>query len=125
MDPPLKRDVNTVDNLQRLHQLSRTWNMIFQDLGDLEERIDFLVDAAKKLSDAGLEAQSAIESFKFFRDRNHLRQRWVSSFGDRTKLIINFVFSVASHNSNQTNLVIAGSTKIIAETKQDNSSMIT
>jgi hypothetical protein len=67
--------------------------MIFQDLGDLEERLDFLMDTAKKLNDAGLETRSATESFKFFRDRNHLRQRWVSSFGDRTRLIINFVFS--------------------------------
>jgi hypothetical protein len=126
MDPPLKRHVNTVDNLQRLHQLSRTWNMIFQDLGDLEERLDFLMDTAKKLNDAGLETRSATESFEFFRDRNHLRQRWVSSFGDRTRLIINFVFSIASHNSIQTNLAIAGTSKIIAEeTKKDNSSMIT
>jgi hypothetical protein len=93
--------------------------MIFQDLGDLEERLDFLMDTAKKLNDAGLETKSATESFKFFRDRNHLRQRWVSSFGDRTRLIINFVFS-------ESNLTIAGTTNIIAkETKQDNSSMIT
>jgi hypothetical protein len=126
MDPPLKRHVNTVDNLQRLHQLSRTWNMIYEDLGDLGERLDFLIDSSKKLQDAGFKTMSTIESLKFLRDRNQLRRRWVSSFGERTKLIIHFVFSIDAQANNQTNLEIANTSSIIAkETQKDNSSMIT
>ncbi len=82
--------------------------MLFQDLGDLEERLDFLIETARKLDEAGIrQAKSAIESFQFFRARNHLRQRWTSSFGERTKLIINFIFS-------ETNLGIATITTKIA-----------
>jgi len=126
MDPPLKRHVNTVDNLQRLHQLSRTWNMVYEDLGDLEERLDFLTDTSKKLQDAGCKTTSAVESLKFLRDRNHLRRRWVSSFRERTQLIIHFLFSIDSQVNNQTNLEIAGTSSIIAkEAAKDNASMIT
>lgn len=126
MDPPLRRDVNTVENLQLLHQLSRTWNMIYEDLGDLEERLDFLISTATKLSSADFKTTSTTEWLKFVRDRNHLRRRWVSSFGERTNLIIHFVFSIDSQINNQTNLEIAETTSIIAkETQRDNSSMIT
>jgi hypothetical protein len=126
MDPPLKRHVNTVDNLQRLHQLSRTWNMIYEDLGDLEERLDFLLSTAAKLTPVGLKTNSTAESLTFIKERNHLRRRWVSSFGERTKLIIHFVFSIDSQTNNQTNLEIASTSSIIAkETQRDNSSMIT
>jgi hypothetical protein len=108
MDPPLRRDINTVGNVQNLHELSRTWNMLFEDLADLEERLNFLIETAGKLDEAGIrQAKSAIESFQFLRARNHLRQRWVSSFGQRTKLIINFIFS-------ETNLGIATITTRIA-----------
>lgn len=127
MDPPLKPDALDKSGLQKLHQLSRTWNMIFEDLGDLEERIDVLVETATKLEAAKVkDVLSAIESFKFLRSRNHLRRRWVTSFGERTKLIIGFVFSLASQKDGETNLRIANLTSTIAEeTRQDNSSMIT
>ena len=50
----------------------------------------------------------------------------MTSFGERTKLIIGFVFSVAGQNDAQTNLEIANLTTMIAEeTQKDNSSMIT
>jgi hypothetical protein len=127
MDPPLKPEVLDKSGLQELHRLSRTWNMIYEDLGDLEERLDALIDAAAKLEAANVgDTQSAIESFRFLRARNHLRRRWVTSFSERTKLIIGFVFSIASQEDNQTNLDIANFTSTIAEeTRQDNSSMIT
>lgn len=127
MDPPLRRIVSTPDGLQSLHQLSRTWNMIYEDLNDLSERLDMLIETAAKLDSAGVrDSQSAIESFRFLYGRNHVRRRWVTSFGERTKLVINFVFSIASQKNNQTNLEIASLTSTIAEeTQQDNSSMIT
>ena len=101
--------------------------MIYEDLGDLEERLDVLIETASKLEAAHVQdVQSAIESFKFVRRRNHLRRRWATSFGERTKLIIGFVFSIASQEGNQTNMDIAKSTSTIAEeTRRDNSSMIT
>ncbi len=127
MNPPLKSHISTVENIQSLHQLSRTWNMIYEDLGDLSERLDFLLSTSYKLRDAGLShTSSAIESFEFLKARNILRRRWVTSFSERTKLIINFVFSIASQNHGETNLRIASLTSTIAEeTHKDNSSMIT
>jgi hypothetical protein len=127
MNPPLKPEISDKSGLQQLHQLSRTWNMIYEDLGDLEERFDVLIETAAKLEAAKVkDAQSAIESFKFLRARNHLRRRWATSFGERTKLIIGFVFGIASQSDAQTNLNIANLTSTIAEeTRRDNSSMIT
>ena len=134
MDPPLRADVRTVGGLQRLHRLSRTWNMVFEDHGDLEERMELLIETAKKLDEAGIRhSKSTIEALEFLRARIHLRRRWVTSFGERTKLIINFVFGIAAENANQTNLrnadtnlEIAVLTSTIAEeTQKDNSSMIT
>jgi len=127
MDPPLKDEVLDKRGLQRLHQLSRTWNMINEDLRDFEERLDLLIGTAKKLEAAKVkDTQSAIESFQFLRARNHLRRRWATSFGERTKLIIGFVFNLASQRDGETNLQIANLTRTIAEeTRQDNSSMIT
>jgi hypothetical protein len=120
MNPPLKDEALDRKGLQTLHQLSRTWNMIYEDLGDLEERIDVLIETATKLEAARVrDVQSAVESFKFLRARSHLRRRWVTSFGERTKLISGFVYG-------ETNLKIANLTSMIAEeTRQDNSSMIT
>jgi hypothetical protein len=101
--------------------------MIYEDLGDLEERLDVLIETASKLEAANVKnIQSAVESLKFIRGRNHLRRRWVTSFGERTKLIIGFVFGIASQKDNETNLKIAHSTSMIAdETRRDNSAMIT
>jgi hypothetical protein len=121
MNPPLRSEVLDKKGVEELHRLSRTWNMIHEDLGDLEERLDVLMEAASKLEAANFEGvQSAIESFRF------LRRRWVTSFGERTKLIIGFVFALASQKDGETNLDIANLTSTIAEeTRQDNSSMIT
>lgn len=98
--------------------------MIFEDLHDFEERCDLLIEAAHKLPLPDI--QSAIESFQFLKARDKLRRRWVASFAEQTKLIINFVFSQATQENGQTNLDIADLTATIAkETQQDNSSMIT
>ena len=100
--------------------------MIYEDLGDLSERHDLLLSTATKLNSAGLKTTLTTESLTFMKERNHLRRRWVSSFGERTKLIIHFVFSIDCQTNNQTNLEIASTTSVIAkETQRDNSSMIT
>jgi len=50
----------------------------------------------------------------------------VSSFGERTKLIIGFLFSLASQENSQANVKIAATSRFIArETQRDNSSMMT
>lgn len=126
MDPPLNRHINAIDSLQTLHQLSRTWNMIYEDLGDLEERLDFLISTSGKFSAAGLRMRTVTEHLEFLKGRNHLRRRWVTSFGERTKLIINFVFSLANQENSRANVKIAVTSGIIArETQRDNSSMMT
>ncbi|KAE9362888.1 hypothetical protein N431DRAFT_499227 [Stipitochalara longipes BDJ] len=94
MDPPLNRHINAIDSMQTLHQLSRTWNMIYEDLGDLEERLDFLLSTSDKLSATGIQS------------------RIVTSFRERTKLIINFVFSLANQ-------------EIARQAQRENSSMMT
>jgi hypothetical protein len=126
MDPPLNRHINAIDSMQSLHQLSRTWNMIYEDLGDLSERLDFLLSTAGKLSNAGIKTTSTTEHLEFVKARNGLRRRWVTSFGERTKLIINFVFSLESQENGAINVRIARTSGWIArETQRDNSSMMT
>ncbi len=126
MDPPLNRHINAIDSMQKLHQLSRTWNMIYEDLGDLEERLDFLLSTSEKLASAGIQTRALVEYITFVRGRNHLRRRWVTSFGERTKLIINFVFSIeGEENSKATTRLAATTTFIAKETARDNNSMMT
>lgn len=112
MDPPLNRHINTIDSIQTLHQLSRTWSIIYEDLGDLEERLDFLILTSEKLTAAGIQTRGVAEYLAFVRARNYLRRRWVTSFGERTKLIINFVFSLANQ-------------EIARQAQKENSSMMT
>ncbi|PMD17777.1 hypothetical protein NA56DRAFT_265976 [Hyaloscypha hepaticicola] len=119
MDPPLNRHINSIDSMQKLHQLSRTWNMIYEDLGDLEERLDFLLSTSEKLSSVGIQTRAVVEYITFVRGRNHLRRRWVTSFGERTKLIINFVFSIEGEENSKSITFIA------KETARDNNSMMT
>lgn len=141
MDPPILTQVLDPQNLQNLHELLRTWNMLYEDLGDLEERLDFLIDVSNQLKGIGVQRCSyAAEAFRFLRARNHVRQRWVTSFGHRTKSISTFVFSLEAQKVNQstldnaqenkrntlTNIRIQDLTaKIANETAKDNSSMIT
>lgn len=141
MDPRIRTDLLNPENIQTLHTLSRTWNMLFEDLGDLDERLEFLIEISRKTGIAGIrESTSAAEAFQFLRARNRVRRRWVTSFGERTKLITNFVFNLEAQKVNQasldsaeenkrnskTNVEIQRLTATIAdETAKDNSSMIT
>lgn len=134
MNPPIRGKVLQPNHLQDLHTLSRTWNMLFEDLGDLGERLDFLIETSQKLKQLGVKhSTSAAEAFQFLHARNKVRRRWVTSFGERTKLISHFVFSFAAQNVNQasldnatTNMEIQRLTARIAdEAAKDNYSMIT
>jgi hypothetical protein len=126
MDPPLNRHINAIDSLQTLHRLSRTWNMIYEDLGDLSERLDFLISTTQKLASAGIQTRTVVEHLNFARARNCLRRIWVTSFAERTKLIVGFVFSLASQEHSKANVRIAVTSSFIArETQKDNSSMMT
>ncbi|KAH7309271.1 hypothetical protein BKA65DRAFT_170849 [Rhexocercosporidium sp. MPI-PUGE-AT-0058] len=134
MNPPIRDKVLQPSHLQDLHTLSRTWNMLFEDLGDLGERLDFLIETSQKLKQLGIKhSTSAAEAFQFLHARNKVRRRWVTSFGERTKLISRFVFSFAAQNVNQasldnatTNMEIQRLTATIAdEAAKDNYSMIT
>jgi hypothetical protein len=100
--------------------------MIYEDLGDLEERLDFLISTSEKLSSAGIQTRAMVEYITFVRGRNHLRRRWVTSFGERTKLIINFVFSLEGEENSKANTRLNVTTTFIAkETARDNNSMMT
>jgi hypothetical protein len=100
--------------------------MIYEDLGDLEERLDFLISTSEKLSSAGIQTRAMVEYLTFVRGRNHLRRRWVTSFGERTKLIINFVFSLEGEENSKANTRLNVTTTFIAkETARDNNSMMT
>jgi len=57
-------------------------------------------------------ARAVAEHLAFVRARNNLRRRWMTSFEERTKLIINFVFNFANQ-------------EIARQAQKENSSMMT
>ncbi|KAH6714813.1 hypothetical protein BKA61DRAFT_734198 [Leptodontidium sp. MPI-SDFR-AT-0119] len=59
MNPPIRDKVLQPNHLQDLHTLSRTWNMLFEDLGDLGERLDFLIETSQKLNFAAQNVNQA------------------------------------------------------------------
>jgi hypothetical protein len=99
--------------------------MIYEHLGVLEERLDFLIATSEKLSSAGIQTRAMVEHITFARGRNPPWRKWVTSFGKRTKLIINFMFSLESEENSKANTRLAGTTTFIAkETVRDNNSMM-
>lgn len=69
---------------------------------------------------------SATETIIFFKSRNFIWKRWVENYNERTRLMMNLFFNIASQVDNRTNLQIADLTsKISMEAKRDSSSMIT
>ncbi|KAL2040003.1 hypothetical protein N7G274_007406 [Stereocaulon virgatum] len=127
---PLYSIIHTPNGTQRLHTLSRSFQTIIADLYDLDERLEFLIQTGKTY---GLLAKSklsltefAIETIVFFKSRNRIWKRWVENYNERTRLMMNLFFSIASQVDNRTNLQIAELTsKISWEAKRDSSSMIT
>lgn len=116
-------------DFENLHDLSKCWHIIQEDLMDFEERMEFLLDLWEKYYDAHSRrafAASTKESLSFIMSRNRVWRRWTSNYTTRTNIRINLFFNLASQGDNRTNLDIASSSKAIAEeTRQDSSSMIT
>lgn len=68
----------------------------------------------------------AIENLEFLSSRCRALKRWAANYEERTQLMIQLFFSIASQMDNRNNLDIANLTsKIAIETKRDSSSMIT
>lgn len=124
--------------LEELHRLSQTWHIIFEDLADSEERLQFLIKARQTYAAACRETpiygegshrvdeSSVDESLAFLMSRNHVWKCWAANYNERTKIRINLFFNLAFSRDNRTNLEIAGLTsKIAMETNRDSSSMIT
>jgi len=144
LDPPILRRNLDPENLQSLHDLSRVWSIIHEDLGDLNSRLEFLVSSSQSLASflpsLKVSTNNAKSAFNFLLARSQLRQRWVSNFSVRTQFVSEFVYNVEAQVVNKSalenarenrrnskiNLDIQGLTaKIAEETAKDNSSMIT
>ncbi|KAK3174740.1 hypothetical protein OEA41_001986 [Lepraria neglecta] len=127
---PLHSIIHTPHGTQRLHSLSRSLQTIIADLYDLDERLDFLIQTSKTYGSLARSkltlTDSAAETIIFFKSRNCIWKRWVENYNERTRLMMNLFFSIASQVDNRTNLQIAELTsKISMEAKRDSSSMIT
>lgn len=69
---------------------------------------------------------SAIETLAYLQSRICMWIRRVENYKERTKLMINLFFSIASQADNRTNMEIADLTaKIAVDAQRDSSSMIT
>ena len=129
---PLRSIIHAPDGSEKLHAISRSFTTIIGDLNDLEDRFDFLVDAGKRYRAAAASkpklklSDSAIETLTYFKSRNCSWKRWVENYNERTKLMINLFFSIASQADSRTNLEVADLTATIAaDAQKDSSSMIT
>jgi len=111
-----------------LFSLLRSWHMVSEDLTDLEERLDFLIQNVKIYQEISKDQvyHAAAAKLGYLRSRNQIWKRWVHNYKERTRIIMDLYFSIASRNDNQTNLKITGLTgKIAEETRRDSSAMIT
>ena len=127
---PLDAIIHAPNGTQRLHGLARTFQTVLADLQDVEERFDFLIDIGQKyISYATSEVaapESALETLVYYRSRNRMWRRSVEMYNERTRLMMNLLFSISAQVDNKTNLDIADLTaKIALDTKRDSSSMIT
>ena len=128
---PLDAIIHAPNGTQRLHGLARTFQTVLADLQDVEERFDFLIEIAQKsISHFTSQAQptdpAALETLIYYRSRNRMWRRSVEMYNERTRLMMNLLFSISAQVDNKTNLDIADLTaKIALDTKRDSSSMIT
>ncbi|KAL9122343.1 MAG: hypothetical protein Q9187_001096 [Circinaria calcarea] len=134
---PLQSIIYTPSATERLHGLFRNFRTIVEDVEDLRERLDFLIEIARKhesvlsnsTSSSSIQTPAlypAIENLEFLSSRCRIWKRWIANYGERTQLMMNLFFSIASQMDNRNNLDIANLTsKIAIETKRDSSSMIT
>ncbi|KAL9609893.1 MAG: hypothetical protein Q9167_005364 [Letrouitia subvulpina] len=115
-------------SFENLHRLSQTWYILYEDLIDFEERVQFLLEVCSGLKSAyGLKPRiKTAETLKFLASRTQIWRRWVASYNTRTKNRIDLFFNLAIQKDNRINIEIARLTKDIAqESRKDSSSMIT
>ena len=119
---------NTFHNL---HQLSRTWHILHENLIDHEEVLTFVLGVHRnhiehRNASKNANAMANYEAIEFLLSRNQIWRRWASNYTIRTQIRINLFFNLASQYDNRTNIEIASNSKKIAEaTLKDSSSMIT
>ena len=120
------------DTFQNLHQLSKTWHILHENLMDHEEALSFILEVQRK--HVGLQSINAnvnyaepnYQAMEFIQSRNQNWKRWVGNYNTRTQIQINLHFNLASQADNKINIEIANTSKRIAEaTLRDSSSMIT
>ena len=136
------------DTFQKLHQLSKTWHILNEELVNLEEALSFVLhvhksyigspvpssqypsipDGSKDTSPSNITPNLTPnhETLEYLLTRNTIWKRWLSNYTTRTNIRINLHFNLASQTDNKTNLAVASTSKTIAEaTLHDSSSMIT
>ena len=120
------------DTFQKLHQLSQSWHILYENLIDNEEALAFVLDIHKQFSTprgpqtSSFYQESNYEAMQYLLTRNTIQKRWVGNYNTRTQIRINLYFNLASQGDNRTNIEIANTSKEIAKaTLRDSSSMIT
>lgn len=121
---------------QSLHQLSKTWHILYENLINHEEALAFILKVhdvhiqsaypRPPLTCDGVSSKPNHDAMHFLSTRNTVWKRWVGNYNARTQIRINLYFNLASQGDNKTNLEIARTSRKIAEaTLRDSSSMIT
>ncbi len=112
-----------------LHELSRQWHIVGEDLTDFENRVEFSLGIWKRyFSDHSKQTWrvSTEPSLSLIISRAQFWRRWVSTYTRRTNIRMNLFFNLANQGDSRINIDIARTSKAIAEeTKRDSSSMIT
>ena len=127
------------DDFQKLHQLSVRWHILYENLIDNEEALNFILAIHKQFSGppwaqtSSFDQESNYEAVQYLITRNTIWKRWVGNYNTRTQIRINLYFNLASQVDNKTNIGIAKtnieiantSKEIASATLKDSSSMIT
>jgi hypothetical protein len=94
-----------------LHRRSRMWHIIYENLADYNELLEFFLNILGKHIFIHAESheadRSVMEFLTFLMSRNNVWRRWVVNYNERTKTSINMYFHFAAQNDTQANLDIA------------------
>ena len=123
----------TAEAVEKLHALSQILHIIRGDVTDLQQLLQYLVEAHKRLValsgdryDPVVDIESVEDSFAYLKSKTDTLKVWVENYSERTGIRINLFFNLATQSDSRTNLEIARLTsKIAVSTQRDSSSMIT
>ena len=76
-----------------------TWHVLYEDIVDLEERMEFLLGLCKEAEKTGIESSQVActrESFEYFISRLRTRKRWAANYKTRTQIRIDLFFNLAN-----------------------------